>query len=365
MRVSCGRARSVAALALAATAAAVGLPTAAAQTGQPAGPGEVLHEAAPSYPLVFHAQADAVPWSEPRTPEDPPSNMTLGRARLRVGEDVAAYLFRLRVVLEARAHGTAGGTFADNEGGRLSGPLRLTDAFISYVPSAALHLDAGSMRVPFSLSRQIDDADVRFPERAPIIQAVVPDFRTGVGIAGDLGEINYRVGAFAASPTVDDRLFDRGTMLAARIATEPIGPVGLTPWRRSPADAWYPWFRYSIGLSVMFGSRAAGTSAAGIDLQFQWRRLVATAEYIYAKVWSLEQHGAVVEPGVSFARRRLLIVARGDWRRSGDTNEWGAGAAITGVAPDPRCRVQLGFERRTAATLTSGWLIARLIFALD
>jgi hypothetical protein len=142
--------------------------------------------------------------------------------------------------------------------------------------------------------------------------------------------------------------------------------VGFTPWRRSPADPWYGWFRFAVGLSFMNGSVAGVTTRAlGADFQAQWRRFVASGEYVYAHATALDQHGAVIEPGLSLLERRLFVAARGDWRRTGASNEWGAGAAITAVAPDPRLRVQIGFERRTAAGLQSGWAIARLAVALD
>jgi hypothetical protein len=332
-----------------------------------AGEGDVVHEAAPNYPLVFTAQGDAVLASDPHTPEDPPPGTRFDRGRLRIGEDITVHLFRLRAVLEARAAGGGAPAFSDVEGGRLAGPLRLTEAFVAFVPGVAFSATAGVLRAPFSLSRQIDDADVRFPVRAPIIQAVAPDLRAGAGVSGDLGAMNYRAAAFAASPTLDGRLFDHGALFAARLGAEPIGPVGFTPWRRSSADPWYGWFRFAVGLSVMNGSVAGLTTRAlGVDLQAQWRRFVASGEYIYAHATGLAQHGAVIEPGVSLLERRLFIAARGDWHRLGATSEWGAGAAITIIAPDPRLRAQIGFERRTtAAGLQSGWAIARLTVALD
>jgi len=327
---------------------------------------EARHIAAANYPLVFLAQGDAVVGSDVGAAGDPAAGRSFRLARLRVGEDVSAYLFRLRVVLEARSHGRDGTSYAPIEGGKLADPMRFTDAYLSYVPSAAFHAEVGSLRVPFSLSRQLDEADLPFPERAPIVQALAPDFRVGARAGGDLGAMSYGVAILCASPEIDGRLLDRGAMLALRIAAEPMGPMGATPWRRTAADPWYGWFRFALGVSLLDGSiTGLHTTAVGADARAQWRRFVASGEYVLADSAGPVQQGAVVEPGIAWLDGRLFTTARGDWRRAGSVNEWGAGAAVTAYAPDPRVRVQLGFERRISADLATGWAIARLTLLLE
>ena len=73
----------------------------------------------------------------------------------------------------------------------------------------------------------------------------------------------------------------------------------------------------------------------------------ATSEYIFVHTPSGNQQGAVVEPGVTLAARRVDVVARGEWQRAADANGWGAGAAVTVYVSDPRVRLQAGFERHT------------------
>ena len=62
------------------------------------------------------------------------------------------------------------------------GPVRATEAWSRHgrrtCPSRS---DAGVMRVPFSLTRQIDEAELRLPERAAIARTLAPDFRVGAG----------------------------------------------------------------------------------------------------------------------------------------------------------------------------------------
>ena len=205
------------------------------------------------------------------------------------------------------------------------------------------------MRVPFSLTRQIDEADLRLPERAAIANTLAPDFRVGAGIGGDFGALSYAAAVMSSSRTLDGDLFDRGAMVAARMAAEPIGPVGT-----DALAARRPTIPGPTGSGSGTASRSctarcssAKTIGAGMDLSAQWRRFVATAEYIFVHAPSGNQQGAVVEPGVTLVARRLDVVARGEWQRAAGGNGWGAGAALTFYARDPRARLQAGFERRT------------------
>jgi hypothetical protein len=316
--------------------------------------------------LVLLAQGDAVFASTPGAPDDPPPGAELRLRRLQAGEDLRAGAFHLRAVLEGQSKNANSAYFTAMEGGRIAGPMRVTDAYVSWSPHVAFQAGVGSMRVPFSLSRQLGPAELRLPERAPIVQAVAPDFRTGAGLKGDLGALSYGAAVMAASPELA-RPFADGPLFALRLAAEPIGPVGLTPWRRRASDLWDAWFRFAVGVSLLHGELGgATTTSAGVDLQAQWKALVVTGEYIYAGARAApDQQGAVVEPGVSLWYRRLDLVLRADWRRAAAVDEWGAGAALTLRAPDPRLRVQAGFERRTAAGAGNGWAIARITIALD
>jgi hypothetical protein len=315
--------------------------------------------------LVLLVEGDAVLASTPGAPDDPPSGAELRLRRMRAGEDLTLGAFRARFVFEGQSKNADGANFTPMEGGRLSGPMRATEAFVSFAPQAAFHAEAGSLRVPFSLSRQVNEAFVRLPERAPIVDAVAPDFRTGAGVGGDLGALGYRAAVLAADPWLDGRLFRDGAFVAARLAAEPIGPVGVTPWRRPARNAWDDWFRFSVGVSFLHGSLTEPrTTAAGADLGAAWRSFAATGEYIYSDAPSGAEQGAVIEPGVALWGRRLMLVARGDWRRAG-VDQWGGGAALTLAVRDPCLRLQAGFERRDAAGVASGWAIVRLIVSTE
>src|SRR3954471_138466 len=319
-------------------------------------------------PLVLLAQGDATVASAPVAPADPPDGATLRLRRVRVGEDVAGRAFRVRGVLEAVSADGLGTYFTPVEGGRLMGPLRATALDVSWAPHVLFRADAGLIRVPFSLSRQIDQADLRLPERAAVTNTLAPDFRVGAGISGDAGALAWSAAVMSSSRTLDADVFDRGVMVAARVAAEPIGPVGVTPWRRPAGDPWTDWFRFRHGVSFMYGTLyEAKPIGGGMDLSVQRRRFSGTAEYIFVHAPSGNQQGAVVEPGITLGPRRVDVALRGAWKRAADANGWGAGAAITIYARDPRARLQAAVERSAgpASLPAATSAIARLTFAIN
>jgi hypothetical protein len=319
-------------------------------------------------PLVLLVQGDATIASAPARAGDPPDGASLRVRRVRAGEDLRGRRFRLRGVLEVVDADGLGDHFAPVEGGRISGPLRATDVLLSWAPHVLFRADAGLVRVPFSLGRQIDEPNLRLPERPTITNTLAPDFRVGGGVSGDAGALGWAVAVMSSSRVLDTDVFDRGAMVAARMNAEPIGPVGTTPWRRALDDPWTDWFRFRHGISFMYGTLyEAKTIGAGMDLSAQWRRFSATSEYIFVHAPSGNQQGAVVEPGVTLAARRVDVVARAEWQRAAGANGWGAGAALTIYARDPRARLQAGFTRHTGPgslpAAASG--LVRVTFAIN
>jgi hypothetical protein len=335
-----------------------------------------------SYPLSLLLQVDALLASKPDAaydPQDAPAGAALRWRRLRVGEDLAFGDFRLRALFEAEGETSTGSSFTPLAGGRLLawGPLRVTEVYVAWAPAHSFQISVGSLRVPFSLSRQSDEADLRLPERPPFVDAFLPDFRVGASVGGDLGLLAYRAAVMGAAPVIDSQLFEQGVLFAGRLVAEPLGPVGLVPWRRPESDPWTDWFRFAAGLSVLYGTvTAPNTFAIDPDFTAQWRTFVVTVEYLYAARYdgtlilpgSMQQGGAI-EPGVTFLERHLDLVVRGDWERTGGANVWGAGAGLTAYGPDPRLRLHAGFEVRTpsytGADNGSYWAIVRLAIIVD
>ncbi len=150
---------------------------------------------------------------------------------MRVGDDLALGDYRLRVLFEAAGETAAGTPFTPLAGGRLpfGGPVRVTEAYVSWTGTRAFRIDAGSLRVPFSLSRQIDEGALRLPERAPFVDAFLPDYRVGAAVGGDLGALVYEAAVMSADPVLDGQLFDRGVLIAGRVVAEPLGTGGPRP----------------------------------------------------------------------------------------------------------------------------------------
>jgi hypothetical protein len=339
-----------------------------------------------TYPLVFMVQGDAVVDSTPAgtgvaAGDDPPPGSNARLRRLRVGEDLTHGDWRTRVILEATNDARA---YTPVEGDRIpwGDPVRLTEAFAAWTPARAFSIAVGAQRVPFSLSRQVDEADLRLPERAQILAAFAPDYRAGVSVASDLGLLNLRAAAMSADTSLDHRLLTSGAFGALRLGADPIGPMGVTPWRRRPHvdDPWYGWWRFSAGVSVLYGTLLeAKTLGLGGDAQLQWRRVTVTGEYLGEclmtgrATWA--HQGAVVEPGVFLAPRRIELVLRGAWYRQPSmaatppdaTDTFSVGAGLTLFGYSDHVRLQAGLElRRTrdARLPDSDWGIIRATFVL-
>ena len=307
--------------------------------------------------------------------------------RLRVGDDVRHGAFRARLILEASSRDEA---FVPLDGGRIpiARYVRVTEAFAAWRPHRALELDAGAQRVPFSLSRQVDEADLRFPERAQAVVALAPDYRTGVAFTSDLGAMNLRIAGMSADRSIDDAVLTSGFFGAARIGADPIGPMGVAPWLRRASDPWYAWWRFSAGVSVLYGTLLAPrTLGLGGDAQLQWRRVTITGEYLAQHLpestSALPAQGAVLEPGVFLISERLELVLRGAWYRQlasappgaglpapasvGSLDTLAGGGALTFFTREGHLRFQAGLELRhtlDARLADSGWAIMRATLVL-
>ncbi|HVZ71251.1 MAG TPA: porin [Polyangia bacterium] len=360
--------------------------------GEGRGEGSASSLSARTYPLVFLFQGDALLHSRPdaatATSEEAPEGSALRLRRLRIGDDVRAGAWRARAVFEATSDDQS---LSVVDGGRIpvGGVVRLTEAFAEWAPHRAFQLVVGAQRVPFSLSRLVDEADLRLPERAQIVAALAPDYRAGASIDCDLGLLDLRAAFFASDTSYDDRLFTAGYLGAFRLSSDPIGPMGLTPWRRRVADPWYDWARFSAGVSVLYGTLfEKDTFALEGDAQVQWRRFTATAEYdgevahalrggALPAAWS--HQGVVVEPGIFLVPEHVELVARGAWyhrtSQDGDASlslvgaadTFAAGAGLTLFTHHDHVRLQAAFEtRHTSATKLpdSSWAIFRATFVL-
>ncbi len=297
---------------------------------------------------------------------DPVDHAGFRLRRARLGGQAAAENWRARLVFE---------TFADGDVGRAVGTPpspRVTEAFVGWGRGKRLRVDAGALRVPFSLSRQTDEADLPLPERAAIVQASAPEFRAGAAISGDLGHFQYAAGVYDAAPQLDAAFQSGGVLYAGRIAAEPVGPVGVAPWLRPSGDPWYGWWRFAIGASAFYES-AFGLDnwGAGGDAQLQWGAFSVAAEVLWVR--RLPQRiGFYVEPGWFLVRDRLFVAARFEsYESTLDQPDPDDAIAIIGgltyFIPATPLRLSAAYAHRRERTphhRTNDWALVRATLAL-
>ena len=301
--------------------------------------------------------------------------------RARVGLDAVDGVWRARMIFEATARSEVADAALDPIAGEIDrGQPRPTEAYVALAPHKAFVLSAGSLRVPLGLSRQVDEADLRLPERARIITRATPDFRMGATASGDLGLLQYALGAFVVAPTFGADFRNGGVLDVLRLAAEPVGPLGVAPQLRRHDDPWYRWWRFSAGLSAFYATLpGANEFGLGGDGQFQWARLLVTGEILWTRQAGADRVGFTVEPGVFVVRDRLELVARAEWLNdevgpTSPVDAWGGALGATFYAPSRHVRLQAAYTLRRAAVgsasdptgggRTAGWAVLRATFTL-
>jgi hypothetical protein len=295
--------------------------------------------------------------------------------RARAGLDVRSGDWRARFIGEVTARAEVADAALDSIAGELArGRTRATEAFIAYAPHKAFGLAFGALRVPLGLSRQIDEGDLRLPERARIIARTTPDFRMGVAASGDLGLLQYAAGGYSAAPVFGSTFRDGGSLLVGRLAVEPLGPVGLAPDLRRRDDPWYGWWRFSIGVSTFYAT-VPGANEAGLggDGQLQWARLCLTGELLWTRRDASDRLGFTIEPGLFLVPDRLEVVGRFEsfhdqLGTDSPVDSWGVTLGVTGFATSDRhARLQAAYTIRGAPVgidRTASWAVVRATFTL-
>jgi hypothetical protein len=315
--------------------------------------------------------------------------------RARIGADATAGAWRVRIMVEAAGqHEIAGGgtpaadqpagitgTTAGITGGldpiagEIAGsPPRATEAYLALAPHKGFAIAAGTLRVPIGLSRQIDEADLRLPERARIVTHATPDYRVGVAAAGDLGLFQYAAGTYAAAPLDGASFAGGGTLYVLRLSSEPVGPMGVAPQTRSHDDPWFGWWRFSVGLSALY-AQLSGADELGLggDGQFQWRGWCVAGELLWTRRSTADRVGFAIEPGVFLLPERLELVARAEWLNDevgprSPADAWGAAIGATFFSATRHARLQAAYSLRLPAaggdTRMTGWALLRATFVL-
>jgi hypothetical protein len=294
--------------------------------------------------------------------------------RARAGLDAAEGDWRVRLIAEATARTEVADAALDPIAGEIArGRTRATEAFVAYAPARVFELAMGSLRVPLGLSRQIDEGDLRLPERARVITRATPDFRMGVAAHGDLGLAAYALGGYAVAPVYGSDFRNGGEMMVARLSAEPIGPMGVAPDLRARADPWYGWWRFSVGASGFYARLPGGHEfGAGGDVQLQWTSLCFAGEMLWTRLASADRLGFTLEPGAFVLPERLELIGRIEWfkdRLGADATAdgWGATLGATFFPPAHGARLQAAYTIRRAPVgdgRASSWAVLRATFTL-
>ena len=296
--------------------------------------------------------------------------------RARAGLDAADGDWRARAIVEVTARTEVADAALDPIAGEMArGRTRATEAYVAYAPGKAFAVALGALRVPLGLSRQIDEGDLRLPERARVITRMAPDFRMGVAAWGDLGLLQYAVGGFSPAPVFGSDFRSSGSLTVVRLATEPLGPVGVAPDLRRSGDPWYGWWRFSAGVSGFYGA-LPGSNELGLggDAQFQWARVCATGELLWSRRDGADRLGFTVEPGVFVIRDRLELVARAEWfddqlgaPSPSPADGWGAALGATFFSASAHARLQAAATWRRGSAdgdRAATWAVIRATFTL-
>jgi len=296
--------------------------------------------------------------------------------RARAGLDAADGDWRARAIVEVTARTEVADAALDPIAGEMArGRTRATEAYVAYAPGKAFTVALGSLRVPLGLSRQIDEGGLRLPERARVITRMAPDFRMGVAAWGDLGLLQYAVGGFSPAPVFGSDFRSSGSLTVVRLATEPLGPVGVAPDLRRSGDPWYGWWRVSAGVTGFYGA-LPGSNELGVggDAQFQWARVCATGELLWSRRDGADRLGFTLEPGVFVIRDRLELVARAEWfddqlgaPSPSPADGWGAALGATFFSAGARARLQAAATWRRGSAdgdRAATWAVIRATFTL-
>jgi len=304
----------------------------------------------PKLDLAFDAVAGSWGHLDPSLATSPEgAGLVLRRARLGLAAAVDDWEVRLDQELAAPSPVVVSDPLFPL--GPSAAAPRATEAYLAYAPSAAWRMTAGSQRVPLSWARLMDPAD-QWLGAAPLpVSRLLPDYRVGLSMSGDLGLIQYHLGWFAPQAGSVARCNREGSLWVFRLGGEPIGPVGQVPWRRLSRDPWYPWWRFSHAISLAWADLPDLSTHLLLvtgEQSFSWRRFTLMAEILWQRR-SPTLAGAVaadslavwVDTGVFVVRDRLALIARFDWfngllgtREATDTFGLAAGAEVS-LAPDP------------------------------
>lgn len=209
----------------------------------------------------------------------------------------------------------------------------LKDAFLNYTPHAMVSVNAGQMKVPFSLQHLAADTRRQFPLDAPLVDAMEVGRDMGTTVEGRLvlaqkSRLSATTGVFnGEGPNRRENVNDR-FMFAQRVVVSPLG-ARERPFEGTGRDAYVHvgggWVYNYIGSD----STAEESNTLQAELQFAYRWFSiqgefadrdvqhASAEVVdYHATAAYGQLGCFVP--VKWAEEHLEVVGRAAWTEPND-----------------------------------------------
>jgi hypothetical protein len=216
------------------------------------------------------------------------------------------------------------------------GTAHLHEAWFGYDKWKSFQFYAGARDIPFSRSAMMSSAGGAMIERPLAVRSMAPFHQLGMAVEGHLwkGALNYAVGVYNGLER-SDRFFEGygenaallgnrfdGLTYAARLASEPLGPLGNTveDLKKGP-------FRVGVGASFFFSN--GGTRdlmGAGGDFLLHSHGFHLLGEFISnhssphaiptqasAQLSTVQSLAMIGELGYVLVKNRLGINARFEW----------------------------------------------------
>ncbi len=253
-------------------------------------------------------------------------------------------------------------------------PVRISDAYIGFMPWDWARIHFGAQSVPFTRTQRIRSGRAALIERPLGNRSMAPGKQLGMVASGEMFEaaLGYQLGLFNglqrtnqfyqgfiqnASPL--GNRFD-GLLYVARVTSEPLGRLPGTA-----ADEEHGKLRFGVGANYFYSDGGArDVHSAGGDAHVMWRGLHALAEALWARTIPETDPsiaGAVPlevttftfsgEAGYMILPRRLGVAARFEWlnpndKQDDESDSWLATAGATVHLVDQLLKAQLEYTHR-------------------
>ena len=235
----------------------------------------------------------------------------------------------------------------------------LVDAYVTYLPVAALGLSVGRMKMPFSREFLISRPDLTFIDRAEIVLAAAPTRSTGAMLLGGFFDqrLRYQLGAYQ-SGGLDELEWGRRLLYVGRVSGTPLRldalgrrwavELGVNAAYADQEQLDLSSITPLAELGVIDGRRIL----AGADLHLQLGPAWLTAEGIYGRYQRLDEPaenapwvaGGFAEAGAELVRDVVGVMLRYDALYAAHRDRYNQFVIVgTRVDPTEFFRIQLNY----------------------